>query len=134
MMIRDKSALQAPGQKVFSPVVRTSAQLWQAQLAETAPLIRAALARLHEASILITTHDDVPVTSGKLVVVGGLDGPLLPSLMLDFSLRGINFSMEVPLGSVFRVVASWNGQTYVFRLPEGERLQVDWPTPDRFSE
>lgn len=114
----------------FSPAVRSSSQLWQVQLAEMAPLIQGALARLHGATILITSQHDAPITNGTLTVVGGLDGPLLPSLMLEFSLRGINFAMEIPLGFVFRVVASWNGQTYVYRLPEGERLQVDWPTSD----
>lgn len=102
-------------------------QPWRGQLAETAPLIRAALARLNGGVVVITTLDDVPVTSGKLLVVEGRDGPLVPSLLLEFSLRGMTFAIEVPLGSVFRLVATWTGSSYVFRLPADGRLQVEWP-------
>jgi hypothetical protein len=65
--------------------------------------------------------------SGRFVAVDDLDGPLLPALTLEFTLRGIVFAMEVPLGSVFALVATWTGRHFVYRLPPGERLTVEWP-------
>jgi hypothetical protein len=96
-------------------------------LTETAPLVRAALERLAGRSVLITTADDVPVTTGRLVVVEGLDGPVLPSLTMEFSLRGMLFVMEIPLERVFRMVSSWNGRHFSFRLPPDGRLNVETP-------
>lgn len=97
------------------------------ELTEKAPLIRAALVRLQGRSVLITTADDAPIVSGRVVVMDDMDGPLLPSLALEFILRGITFSMEIPLGSVFTLVASWTGSHFVFRLPRDQRLAVEWP-------
>lgn len=97
------------------------------ELTETAPLIRAALVHLDGRNVLIMTADDVPLTNGRLVVIDGLDGPLLPSLALEFTLRGIVFTMEIPLGSVFTLVASWTGMHFVFRLPADQKLSVEWP-------
>ena len=97
------------------------------ELTETAPLIRAALVHLDGRNVLITTEDGVALTNGRLVVLDGLDGPLMPSLGLEFSLRGIVFTMEIPLGSVFTLVSSWTGKHFVFRLPADQRLTVEWP-------
>jgi hypothetical protein len=88
-------------------------------------LIRAALERLQGRAVLITTADDVPVTSGRLVAVEGMDGPVLPSLTMEFSLRGIVFAMEIPLERVFRMVSSWNGRHFVYRLPPNARLEIE---------
>lgn len=98
------------------------------ELTETAPLIRAALVRLQGRAILIAMADGTPLTNGRLVVVEGLDGPLLPSLTLEFELRSIVFTMEVPLERVFTLVATWNGEHFVFRLPPDQKLAVDWPS------
>jgi hypothetical protein len=97
------------------------------ELTDTAPLIRAALVRLNGRSVLITTADDAPIVSGRVVILDGMDGPLLPSLALEFNLRGITFSMEIPLGSVFTLVSSWTGNHFVFRLSREQRLAVEWP-------
>ena len=94
-------------------------------LTETARLVRAALERLQGRPVLITTADDLPVTSGTLVVVEGLDGPVMPSLSMEFSMRGIVFVMEIPLERVFRLVSSWNGRHFAFRLPPDARLHVE---------
>lgn len=97
------------------------------EFTETAPLIRASLVRLDGRSVLIATADGTPLTNGRLVVVEGLDGPLLPSLTMEFEMRSILFTMEVPLERVFTLVATWNGEHFVFRLPRDQRLSVDWP-------
>ncbi len=102
----------------------TAPQSAATALNETAPLVRAALQRLQGRPVLITTADGAPVTNGKLVVVEGLDGPIVPSLSLEFSLRGILFVMEIPLERVFRLVSSWNSGHFVIRLPEDARLDV----------
>lgn len=94
-------------------------------LTETAPLVRAALERLNGRAVLITTEDDVAVTSGWLVAVEGMDGPILPSLTMEFQMRGIVFVMEIPLERVFRMVSSWNGRHFVYRLPSDARLNIE---------
>lgn len=109
-------------------------QLWHGELAQTAPLLRSALARLHGGPVMITTETGAPVTNGKLVAVMATDGPLLPGLTLEFTLRGMTFAIEIPLAYVFTLVASWTGQYYVFRIPTDARFQVEWPLPRRDEE
>ena len=103
------------------------------ELTETAPLIRTALTRLHGKPVLLMSVDAAPITSGRLSVVEGLDGPLLPSLVLEFMLRGITFTMEVPLARVFDLVATWNGANFVFQMPPDQRLAVEWPIAGRLE-
>lgn len=83
---------------------------------------------------MITTADGAPVTNGRLVAVMATDGPLLPGLTLEFSLRGMTFALDIPLAFVFTLVASWTGQCYIFRLPPEARFQVEWPYPPRATE
>lgn len=94
-------------------------------LKDTAPLLRASLERLHRRAVLITTADEVPVTSGRLLLVENLDGPVMPSLKMEFSLRGIVFEMEIPLEAVFKTVATWNGRHFIYRLPPDNRLTIE---------
>lgn len=98
------------------------------QLSETAPVIRSALQRLQGRPVLIKTADDVPAMNGRIVLVESGGGSALPSLTIEFVLRSLVFTMEVPLGRVFDLVASWTGTHYVFRLPPGNRLSVQRPT------
>lgn len=116
---------------VLSRVQAAPPQVWHGELVQTAPLLRSALSRLDGGAVLLVNGDGAPVTSGRLVVVMGMDGPLLPALTVEFSLRGITFVMEIPLAYVFTLVASWTGQHYVFRVPADGRLQIDWPYPPR---
>lgn len=97
------------------------------QLSETAPVIRSALQRLHGRPVLIKTADDVPAVNGRLVLVDNGDGSSLPSLTIEFVLRNLVFTMDVPLGRVFDLVASWTGTHYVYRLPAGNRLSIQRP-------
>lgn len=96
------------------------------QLKETAPVIRAVLDRLNGRPVLITSPAGVPVVNGTLVLVDGLEGSMLPSLSVEFTLRGLIFSMEVPLGRVFDLVGSWTGTHFVIRVPS-DRLRIEAP-------
>lgn len=98
------------------------------QLSETAPVIRSALQRLHGRPVLIKNGGGVPAVNGRLVLAEDRDGSALPALTIEFVLRGLVFVMEVPLGRVFDLVASWTGTHYVFRLPPGDRLRIERPT------
>jgi hypothetical protein len=87
------------------------------QLKETAPVIRSVLARLNARPVLIVNPAEVPVTNGTIVLVESPEGSVLPSLSVEFTLRGLVFALEVPLGRVFDLVGSWTGTHFVFRLP-----------------
>ena len=94
------------------------------ELAETAAVVRAGLRRFDGRPVLLTTAEGVPFTNGRLVVADVQDGGLLPTLVLEFSLRGVMFAMEVPLGRVFALAGSWTGDYFVYPLPPGDRLFV----------
>lgn len=87
------------------------------ELTETAPVIRAALERLHGRSVLIVSPEDAPVTSGTIQLIDRRDGSALPTLSVEFTFRGLVFALEIQLGRVFDLVASWTGTHFVFRLP-----------------
>lgn len=101
------------------------------ELAETASLVRTGLHRFHGRTVLLTTADGVPFTNGKLFVLDANDGELFPKLSFEFTLRGVALAMEIPLGRVFALAGSWNGNHFVFALPAVDRLWLQTPAEKR---
>ncbi len=94
------------------------------QLKETAPVIRSVLERLQGRPILIATPENAPVTNGRIMLVEHPENAVLPALSIEFTLRGVVFALEIPLGRVFDIVGTWNGTHYVYRLPSS-RLRIE---------
>ena len=95
------------------------------ELVETASIVASALRRFNGRPVLITTAEEVPVTSGKLIVVEPLDEALFPTLVLEFSMRGLVFGIKIPLGRVFALAGSWTGKHFVYSLPAAQRFWLE---------
>ena len=88
------------------------------------------IAAMHNQPVLVVTHRDVPVSLGRIRVSQPLKGATGPRVEIHFETETMACALGVPLERLQSLRASFDGEQYRHRLPEGDGV---WLPPSELG-